>query len=95
MVRNYEIAFLLREGREKETIEAIKSYLEGLSANIENESDMGNRQLAYEIRKNRERFNRAFYYFLYLSIDPVNLPEFERKLKLNEDVIRYMVLLKK
>lgn len=96
MVRNYEIGFLLREGQEIEnTVTRIKEYLERVNASMLSEESMGIRNLAYEIRKNREKFHKAFYYFVKAKTDPASLPELERLLKFDDSVIRYMILREK
>jgi ribosomal protein S6 len=96
MVRKYEIAFLIREGETvKPAIKRIKEYLEKNQATIKKESDMGTRELAYELIKNREKFRKAFYYFVNAEVDPANLFEFETKLKYDGDVLRYMVFAEK
>lgn len=93
MVRNYEVAFLLREGDAiKGAIERIKEYFGGIEASIEKDSDMGTRELAYEIIKNREKFKKAFYYFANVKAETTSLPDFETKLKYDTDVIRYMIV---
>ena len=93
MVRNYEVALLLREGETLEaTLKRVKDYLANAKGNLVGDNNMGNRQLAYPIRKNREDFFRAFYYFMKVEAESTILPEFERHIKIDNDVIRYMVL---
>jgi len=93
MVKKYEIAFLIKEGEgAKSTAERIKEYLTKLKADIQKESELENRQLAYPIHKSREEFKRAYYYFLNVEMDTKSIPEFERNIKYDEDVIRHMIL---
>lgn len=93
MVRNYEIAFLIKEGDiAKSVVERIKEALGKSKATVTGENDMGNRALAYVIRKNRQDFHRAFYYFVKTQADTTSIPEFERLIKFDEDIIRYMIL---
>ena len=94
MVRTYEVAFLIKEGEiAKAVVERIKEYFSKAKATVVSESDMGNRQLAYPIHRNREDFHRAFYYFVKAEMAPTQVKEFEHLLKFDEDVIRHMVLL--
>lgn len=96
MARNYEIAFLLREGEPvAETKVRIKEYLDKIKATIVKDDDMGTRELAYIILKNREKFKRAYYYFVYAEAEQTQLPVFETSLKYDTDVIRYMILAEK
>jgi len=65
MNRKYEIAFLLREGDPGEqAIGRIKENLEKHKSSVVKDDKMGLRDLAYEIRKKREKFHRAMYYFV-------------------------------
>jgi len=91
--RKYEIAFLLREGEPTEhALTRIKENLEKNKSSILKEEKSGVRDLAYEIRKKREKFHRAFYYFIKADARIESLPEIERIFKLDEDIIRYMIL---
>jgi small subunit ribosomal protein S6 len=93
MVRNYELAFLIKEGEAAATvIERLKGYLTKIKATVVNENEMGIRQLAYTIRKNREDFTRAFYYFVKTEMKTDSIPALERHFKFDEGLIRYMIL---
>lgn len=92
MVRNYEFAFLIKEGEAvKSVVERIKGYLSKTKATIQSENDMGSRQLAYNIHRNREDFTRAFYYFVKAEMDTQVVVDFEKLVKFDEDIIRHMV----
>ncbi len=92
MQRKYEMAFLLREGEASHAAsDRIKAYLKKIDAPVVKESDMGNRELAYEIRKNREKFHRAFYYIVNTETDSARVVDFEASLKYDADIIRYMI----
>lgn len=93
MLKTYEIAFLIKEGEiVKQTVERIKEYFSKIKANLVSENDMGTRHLAYKIHRNREDFHRAFYYFARVEMDTTAIPDFEKKIKFDEDVIRYMIV---
>ena len=49
----------------------------------------GRRQLAYPIK----RRENGYYVIAYYTTEPTTLPEYERALKLDEAVIRYLVTL--
>jgi small subunit ribosomal protein S6 len=49
----------------------------------------GKRQLAYPIKKHEN----GYYVVVQFRTDPASLPEFERAIKLDEDVLRYLVVL--
>lgn len=93
MVRKYEVAFLLKEGEiGKAIIERIKGYLSKVKGTLLGENDMGTRQLAYPIHRNREDFHRAFYYFIKAELETTVVVDLEKQIKFDEDIIRYMVV---
>ncbi|MEO7962719.1 MAG: 30S ribosomal protein S6 [Gemmatimonadaceae bacterium] len=49
----------------------------------------GRRQLAYKIG----RRETGFYILARITVDPKHLPEFERSLKLDDGVVRYLITL--
>lgn len=92
-MKSYEIALLLKEGEHiPESKERIKEYLSRLSGKITTEEDLGLRDLAYTIHKNREKFTRAYYYFLKAELDPQSVGELARMFKYDEAIIRHMFL---
>ena len=92
MKRKYEIAFLIREGETVEpTVERVKSYLKKADLELLKEDNMGVRDLAYEIRKVRERFHKAYYYFVNTEGPAVAIAAFEEAIKYDQDVIRHLV----
>jgi small subunit ribosomal protein S6 len=94
--RIYEVAFLVKEGDiAKAVVERIKGYITRAKGAFSAETDMGTRSLAYTIFKNREKFNRAFYYFVKAEFETTQVPEFTRLIKLDEDIIRHLVLVEK
>ena len=63
--------------------EAIITSLEG---SVKKKEYWGLRNLAYEINKNK----KGHYTMLIIECNPEAIFEYERQLKLNEDIIRYM-----
>ena len=60
--------------------------LRGLGAEVTKVESWGKRRLAYDIRKQRE----GTYAVLEASAEPAMMKEFERQLKLNEKVLRFI-----
>lgn len=52
--------------------------------------DWGKRRLAYEINYMRD----GYYYIVDFKSEPDHIKEFERRLRLSESIIRYMVIRK-
>ena len=60
--------------------------VKGLGAEVTKVENWGKRRLAYDINKQRE----GTYAVLELSAEPAMIKEFERQLKLNENVLRFL-----
>lgn len=88
-MRPYEIVYILDAGLEPDAVDA---KLETFHATLEGEvvelDHWGVRQLAYPFGKARI----AYYVVAHVNADPVRLPEFERVLKLDEDTMRYLIV---
>jgi len=88
-LRQYEYLFILDPQEENwvKTIEEIKSAYEKTGIHLIKEEEMGKRRLAYEIDKKTD----GFYYLTVIETEDLpKLQEFEKDLKLNPLVIRFM-----
>ncbi len=89
----YEIMFIVRPNLEesalKEVIKTFESILTKNGAKIESSKDMGQKELAYEIKD-----HKSGYYFLYeiSTKDDKAEKEFDRLANLSEDIIRHMII---
>jgi len=69
----------------------------GSVSKVEHTPPWGRRKFAYPVRKyaegepSRRAFNEGYYVLFYFSLPTVQIPEFERFLKLNEAVLRYLI----
>jgi small subunit ribosomal protein S6 len=95
MTRNYEVVYILDSALEEtqltETLEAVHSLLktDGAEDPITDTNNWGKRTLAYPIAGHEV----GYYVVVHFDADPSMLPEYERALKLNQSVIRYLVVL--
>ena len=64
----------------------LEANLKSLGAEVTKVENWGKRRLAYEIRKQRE----GTYAVLEASAEPAMIKEFERQLRLNENVLRFI-----
>ena len=64
----------------------LEANLKSLGAEVTKVENWGKRHLAYEIRKQRE----GTYAVLEASAEPGMIKEFERQLRLNENVLRFI-----
>ena len=89
---DYEIALIIRPEVEEEgqaaLIERLGQLLTSEGGQVADVETWGRRRLAYPIRKVQE----GYYYFIQGQFSPSVLPELERAIKLNEDVLRHMVI---
>lgn len=95
MTHKYEIVYIfdsaLEETQIKETLETVHSLLktDGSGDPITDTNLWGKRTLAYPIAKHQV----GYYVVVQFDVDPTLLPEFERALKLNDAIIRYLLVL--
>ena len=88
-MRQYEYLYILDPQEENwvKTIEELKSGYEKIGVRLIKEEEMGKRRLAYEIDKKTD----GFYYLTEIETkDLPKLQEFEKDLKLNPLVIRFI-----
>lgn len=89
-MRPYEIVYVLDSALEREAVDGkLDSFHAVLGGEITAIDHWGVRQLAYPIRKSKT----GYYVIVHVSADPVALPEFERLLKLDEETMRYLIVL--
>lgn len=82
----YEITFLTKE----ETDPGVRQAIEALGASVSDESSLGRRRLAYPIKKETQ----AVYTTYVFEAEAGQLPELNRRLRLNGAVLRYLIVQK-
>jgi len=92
-VKNYEVVYIFDTAVAEDRIqEKLSRYHEQLTGNGRGEitaTDVwGRRQLAFPIKKK----NAGTYVIVQFSTAQDGLPEFERLLKLDEELLRYLVV---
>jgi small subunit ribosomal protein S6 len=91
-VRKYEIMYILRPDLEEDAVQAAKENLAKIltdnGAEINEVQEMGKRRLAYEIND----LNTGVYVVLYVTAGSEAINEFDRLTKINENVLRFMVI---
>lgn len=89
---NYEVMFIVKttldESTVKTTVENLKSVITDMNGKITNSKEMGQRVLAYPINKEIN----GYYYVLTVEASNETIAEFDRKARLNENVIRHQIL---
>lgn len=91
-MKKYEIMYIIRADIEeklvKETKESFEKILTNKKAKILLSKEMGQKKLAYEIKK----VSNGYYYLLNVEapVDAIN--EFDRKARLDENVLRHLII---
>jgi small subunit ribosomal protein S6 len=91
-IRHYETMFIIKPTLTEEEIQnqiaTVKGNIEKNGGEIVSVDDMGTRQLAYEIQKNK----RGYYYVIYFKAPSESIKELERTYKVNENIIRFIFI---
>ena len=88
----YESVIICRQDITKNQLDQIisnfKDHLISEKGNILHEEYWGLRNLAYEINKNK----KGHYNMLIIEIMADKISEYERRLRLHEDIVRFMTI---
>jgi small subunit ribosomal protein S6 len=91
-VRDYELMVVLDPNLDEAAVEAVNQRLTTLvtqrGGRVDQVDAWGRRRLAYPIARHRD----GIYVLTRLTIDPDVAAEIERMLKLNESVIRHLLV---
>lgn len=93
-MRDYEVVYILKSSLGTEEIEGrVRSYHDKLLSHEGSEvaavEHWGKRQLAYPI----DGHENGYYVVAQFTADPAALPEYERFLKLDDDLLRHLIVL--
>ena len=91
-MRHYEVVFIVHPDQSEQVpamVERYRTTITGKNGRIHRLEDWGRRQLAYSIGSKEN----GYYVVSRFSAEPQVLPEYERALKLDEGVIRYLITL--
>ena len=91
-MNKYEIMFVVRPDMEeaeiKKTADDMKKVLTDSKAKILEEKPMGQRELAYEVKK----FTTGYYYLFVVEANAAAEQEFNRVARINENLLRHIVV---
>ncbi len=91
-MNKYEIMFIVRPDMEeaeiKKTADAMKKVLTSAKAKVLEEKPMGQKELAYEIRK----FKTGYYYLFVVEASKEAEQEFNRVARINESLLRHLIV---
>jgi small subunit ribosomal protein S6 len=91
-MNKYEMMFIVKttidEEAVKKTFEDTKSIITSMKGEITDSKDLGQKKLAYEINKEVT----GFYFVINFNADNEIVNELDRKSKINENIIRHMII---
>jgi small subunit ribosomal protein S6 len=91
-MNQYELALVVNAKIEDEarlaTLEAVKELIARFGGTVTNVDDWGKKRLAYEIQKMKE----GYYYFIQFDADSTVPNEIEQRVRIMENVIRYLCI---
>ncbi len=89
---NYEIMFIVKTTVEadkvKSTVENMKKIITDGNGKIVDTKEMGERKLAYPIKKELN----GFYYVLKVEADANVVSEFDRRASIDETILRHLII---
>lgn len=92
MMTNYEIMFIVKSTLDDNTLAALvedtKKLITDNNSKVIEFKDMGKKKLAYPIKKEVS----GNYYLMNVSATHECIKEFDRKLLINENVLRHLIL---
>ena len=78
----------MEEADIRKTAESMKKVLTDGKAKVIEEKAMGQRELAYEIKK----FNTGYYFLYIVEASKETQQEFNRVARINENIIRHLIV---
>lgn len=91
-MNKYEMAVVVSSKVEEEvkiaTLDKVKALIERFGGAITNIDDQGKKKLAYEI----EKMTEAYYYFIKFDAEPSAPAEIESRIRIMDNVIRYLIV---
>jgi len=91
-MRTYEITFILKPDLTEEETDGLVSQMESIvtstGGTVEKIERVGRRRLAYQV----ERYTEGLYVFFALQCEVPTVQEFERRLKVSDQVIKFLTV---
>ncbi len=92
MTRSYELTFIVKPDVDANNfsalLEKVKDIITAEGGSITRLDQWGMRRLMYPIRKYRE----GQYVFALTQLEALSIPRIENRLRLTEDIIRYLLI---
>lgn len=87
-MRSYELVTVFRTKENNYTIglEAVKKILSSAGVVVKSDEDMGDRELAYEVKKE----DRGHYHFFNVDAEPNLIKELDEAMKLEKTLLKFL-----
>lgn len=93
-MKSYELTVVvnpeLAKDKQEGIIAGLKKQIEAVDGRIDKVDDWGKKELAYPIAG----FSDGAYFFMLFSIPPQELVNLEKNVRLNDNVIRHLIVSK-
>ena len=91
-MNKYEIMFIVKATMEradvKKSAETYKNLIETLKGKVVEAKELGEKKLAYPIKKELN----GYYYVMQVEADKEAIQEFDRKIRLDETILRHLII---
>ena len=91
-MNKYELAVVLSAKLEDDeraaALEKVKGYITRFGGNVVDVDEWGKKRLAYEIQKMKE----GYYYFIQFDADAACPAELEKRVRIMDNVLRYLIV---
>ena len=90
-MNKYEVMFIVKTAEEEATnavIEKVEALIARVGGTVEKVDRWGKRRLAYAVKK----FTDGFYVLINFEAAPAEIKEIDRVLKINDEVLRHLIV---
>ena len=91
-MNKYEMMFIVKATMEESNVKAaaenVKKLAESLKVKVESFKEMGQKKLAYPIKKEIS----GYYYVMTMTASKETIKEVNRKMSIDENVIRHLII---
>lgn len=91
-MNKYEMMFIVKATMEESSVKAaaenVKKLAESLKAKVDSFKEMGQKKLAYPIKKEIS----GYYYVMTMTASKETIKEVNRKMSIDENIIRHLII---
>ena len=91
-MKKYEVMFIVKSAQEsadiKKCAESMKTIVTDNKGKVVEFNELGEKKLAYPIKKEMN----GYYYVMQVEANKEAITEFDRKVKLDENILRHLII---